>query len=369
VSAETPKRSLALCSYNDSNAVYYYHYDALGSVVALSDADGDTVQLYEYSVFGQVAASAPNHTNPFLFTGRRYDTETGLYYYRAHDYNPYIGRFLQTDPIGYAAGPNLYAYCGNNSLNLSDPFGLDPCDPCDGDNDPCGPYAYVYDPGSGDLLELTGDWNSAGLCNYFNIVPEGVISFLDDGSAPFYVLDRENYGYQRYWPENWMEPGAVKWGEANALYHSEEATEADAAGPPLQETGSEVGASPELESPWSVFADAYSQACYGVLNTILGGLFKTEAGIPYMVSSTVKEWAEGEAFKGGETGWRVAEVALVTAAGVKVLGADQWLGTAGIHPPHHGMGYHFEIIIRGPSGKNLTVIVPGAEDWIFIGLK
>ncbi len=49
---------------------YFYHYDALGSVVALSDADGDTVQVYEYDVYGQVAASDPNHPNRFMFTGR-----------------------------------------------------------------------------------------------------------------------------------------------------------------------------------------------------------------------------------------------------------------------------------------------------------
>ncbi|UCD52084.1 MAG: hypothetical protein JSW27_05490 [Phycisphaerales bacterium] len=72
-------------SYADT---YFYHYDALGSVVALSDSDGDTVQVYEYDVYGHVAASDPNHPNPFLFTGRRYDTETGLYYYRARHYNP-----------------------------------------------------------------------------------------------------------------------------------------------------------------------------------------------------------------------------------------------------------------------------------------
>jgi len=115
---------ICMIDVEDSNAVYYYHYDALGSVVALSDSDGDTVQVYEYDVYGQVAASDPNHPNPFLFTGRRYDTETGLYYYRARYYNASIGRFLQTDPIGYAGGINLYAYCRNNSVCCADPYGL-----------------------------------------------------------------------------------------------------------------------------------------------------------------------------------------------------------------------------------------------------
>ncbi|UCD49468.1 MAG: hypothetical protein JSW27_18285 [Phycisphaerales bacterium] len=62
-----------------SNNTIKYYYDALRSVAALSDSDGDTVQVCEYDVYGQVAASDSNHPNPFLFTGRRYDTETGLY--------------------------------------------------------------------------------------------------------------------------------------------------------------------------------------------------------------------------------------------------------------------------------------------------
>jgi len=88
---------------------YYYHYDALGSVVALSDSSGDTVQTYEYSVFSQVAVEDINHPNPYMFAGRRFDIEIGLYYNRARYYNPFIGRFLQADPIGYEAGKGIGA--------------------------------------------------------------------------------------------------------------------------------------------------------------------------------------------------------------------------------------------------------------------
>jgi RHS repeat-associated protein len=68
----------------------------------------------------------PNHPNRFLFTSREFDQETGLYYYRARYYNPQIGRFLQTDPVGYGAGMNMYGYCGNSPIIMADPSGLDP---------------------------------------------------------------------------------------------------------------------------------------------------------------------------------------------------------------------------------------------------
>jgi RHS repeat-associated protein len=109
-------------------ATYYYHFDALGSVVALTSGNigsmGNTVEVYDYSVYGQVGATDPSHTNRFLFTGREFDKETGLYYYRARYYKPEIGRFLQTDPTGYRDGLNMYRYCANRPTNAVDPSGL-----------------------------------------------------------------------------------------------------------------------------------------------------------------------------------------------------------------------------------------------------
>jgi len=110
---------------------YYYHFDGLGSVVALTNASGNTVQVYDYDVYGRVGATDASHPNRLMFTAREFDKETGLYYYRARYYKPEIGRFLQTDKIGYVAGMNLYRYCSNSPWNRTDPFGLNPTDGAD----------------------------------------------------------------------------------------------------------------------------------------------------------------------------------------------------------------------------------------------
>ena len=60
----------------------------------------------------------------FQYTGQAWIGELGLYHYKARFYSPFLGRFMQTDPIGYGGGTNIYAYVGNDPVNFSDPSGL-----------------------------------------------------------------------------------------------------------------------------------------------------------------------------------------------------------------------------------------------------
>jgi RHS repeat-associated protein len=99
--------------------------DGLGSTATLTDSAGAVQQRYYYQPFGQgMPQPAPGDPQPFQFAGRENDG-TGLYYCRARYYVPDWGRFLSEDPLGFAAGINQYAYCGNNPVNAIDPTGFD----------------------------------------------------------------------------------------------------------------------------------------------------------------------------------------------------------------------------------------------------
>ncbi len=104
---------------------YYYHADGLGSIIALTDQSGKVVQNYEYDSFGNLKDQKNRIKQPFTYTGREWDKEAGLYYYRARYYDPMDGRFINKDPIGFGGGDVvLYGYVQNNPVNRTDPSGL-----------------------------------------------------------------------------------------------------------------------------------------------------------------------------------------------------------------------------------------------------
>jgi RHS repeat-associated protein len=140
-----------------TETAYYYHQDRNFNVIALTDDTGQVVDRYSYSAYGEIETLTNGGTkitsNPYFFTGRRFDAELRIYYYRARYHDPALGRFLSRDsgagagdpdrmgdggapaatgrfiprdPTGsnqYADGMNLYQYVRSNPVRYMDPQG------------------------------------------------------------------------------------------------------------------------------------------------------------------------------------------------------------------------------------------------------
>ena len=147
------------------SATSYYQQDGLGSVSSLSNSAGTTANTYVYDSFGQLTTSTGTVINPFHYTGREYDSETGLYGYRLRYYDSNMGRFVSQDPIRMRGGINFYAYVKNRPVIAKDPAGLAmyictrPLSGFLGTMVPNGNHEFLLD---------TRNWNTCGMLHQGN---------------------------------------------------------------------------------------------------------------------------------------------------------------------------------------------------------
>jgi len=112
-----------LIQVTSGGTVTFYHANHQGSIIAISNSSGAVANKNLYGPFGETTSLSGT---TFGFTGQRYESDSGLYYFKFRYYNPTIGRFMQPDPIRYARGLNLYTYAQNDPTDQSDPLGLAP---------------------------------------------------------------------------------------------------------------------------------------------------------------------------------------------------------------------------------------------------
>ena len=107
-----------------SGALSFYNADGLGSITSLADGSGSLARTYVTDAFGNEISSTGTVANASRYTGREWDAETGLYYYRARYYEPEPGRFASEDSIQFDGESNFYRYAQNDPTGNNDPSGL-----------------------------------------------------------------------------------------------------------------------------------------------------------------------------------------------------------------------------------------------------
>jgi RHS repeat-associated protein len=175
-----------------SGAPTYYVADHLGSVARTTTAAGMPGLGREYDPWGNPLAGAT--TSGLAFTGREWDAESGLMYYRARYFSPTFGRFLSEDPLGTFDGPNRYAYVRGNPIRFADPFGLKHDEPIAG-----GPPPYSENPAAFAALQeynCTSKQENREYCGWiyeckdkpgyysYTKAKRGTEAFCDRGPAP-----------------------------------------------------------------------------------------------------------------------------------------------------------------------------------------
>jgi RHS repeat-associated protein len=120
-----PTIDMALADERSTTAVRWMLMDNQGTIRDITNNVGAVQNHIRYDSFGRITSQTnANFNTRFNYTGREFDAETGLYFYRSRYYDPVVGRFIGEDAIGFGGGDvNLYRYVGNGPVNAIDPFG------------------------------------------------------------------------------------------------------------------------------------------------------------------------------------------------------------------------------------------------------
>jgi|GEM_PF-2888861 len=176
-----------------------YHYDAQGSTLALSGDSGAAIGRFHYDPYGLVTGKQGITDTIFQFNGHYgiATDPTGLVHLNARFYNPYLKRFMNSDPAGFAGGMNWFAYSAGDPINLFDPLGLGPADSerytwIDGMQDGVGALGFIPAVGAipdgvnGVIYLFRGKWGDAGF-SFAAMVP-----FVGDFAAGVRYADKLN---------------------------------------------------------------------------------------------------------------------------------------------------------------------------------
>ena len=118
----------------EQETTYYYTFNLQGDIIGILDSSGNAVVNYTYTAWGEIEsitgslADSIGQQNPLRYRGYYYDSETGFYSTGTRYYDPEIGRFINADSVisgngKSVQGYNLFAYCNNNPVNMSDETG------------------------------------------------------------------------------------------------------------------------------------------------------------------------------------------------------------------------------------------------------
>jgi RHS repeat-associated protein len=194
----------------------FYHRNALGSVMDITDMNQAKVVAYRYDPYGKATITVggtPQANDPlgqhWAFTGRFLDEESGLLYYRARHYDPGTGRFVQRDPFGYAQGPSLFAYVDSNVASRSDPSGYG------GDDEKIKKLkeSGLLKDGPATMGDLPADGNGNGVPGESDDrIGPGHPDYIEPGSEEDAPLDPDNPPNTN--PPKTMGPGGGGGGEA-----------------------------------------------------------------------------------------------------------------------------------------------------------